>query len=194
MSDDAMASASSASGASYGANYVPRKRPQRESYDDNDEPFEDSDDEAAAIEDANRSAPAVVDAMRELLQQPVAHCLYPAGTLTLTTEVDEELGLAIDPSNSAQAGMTVFRGFAGGAYDVVRFDRQPRATLVAFTHSAGGAISDITIGCRARALLRRDIDWCERGEVRIPDDDDGSDSSLNIGEDGRLVERATSGT
>ena len=59
------------------------------------------------------------------------------------------------------------------------FEAQPRSTLVCFTHDSSA--DDVSVGLRARALLLRDIYWCER------DDSSDAPSEEEIGPDGRLA-------
>ena len=134
-----------------------------EAYADGD-PFEDDRDEerasAAATSAAGPCLLALGAAMGCSAGEGLRHCLYPHGSMSVTTDEDEHLGLQLDPTPAATETFTVHRDFGGGAYDVVVFDAQPRTTLVCFP--ASSRHTDIAVGLRGRALLRHDIDWCER--------------------------------
>ena len=128
------------------------------------EVFHDSDDEQDATDLANLAAPDIVDQLREQFGE-IRHWVYPCGVVCITSAVDHEAGLGLDASAEATNAFTVLRGWgdAQAPYDVVMFKRQPRTTLVGFPHDAQAP--DDAVGLRARALLLRDIAWCERDDL-----------------------------
>ena len=131
-----------------------------EAYLDGD-PFVDEADEVSAIADARKSAPSILTALREKLADgagELKHCYYPCGSVAIVTANDEHLGLALDSSPAAVTEFVVHRDFAD-KFDVVFFGGQPRTTLVSF--AAAPSRSDIAVGLRGRALLQRDVEWCE---------------------------------
>ena len=92
--------------------------------------------------------------------------------MCITSAVDHEAGLGLDASAEATNAFTGLRGWgdAQAPYDVVMFKRQPRATLVGFPHDAQAP--DDAVGLRARALLLRDIAWCERDDLESSSGDE----------------------
>ena len=135
------------------------------------EAFHDSDDEQDASDLANLAAPDIVDQLREQFGE-IRHWVYPCGVVCITSAVDHEAGLGLDASAEATNAFTVLRGWgdAQAPYDVVMFKRQPRTTLVGFPHDAQAP--DDAVGLRARALLLRDIAWCERDDLESSSGDE----------------------
>ena len=145
--------------------------------------FHDSDDEQEATESANLVAPDIVDQLREQFGQ-IRHWVYPCGVVCVTAAADHEAGLGLDASREATDAFTVLRGWGDaqgtstlnlgcsrhGIYDVAMFKRQPRTTLVGFPHDA--QVTDEAVGLRARALLLRDIAWCERDDLEFSSGDE----------------------
>ena len=146
----------------------PREAEEREEQYLDGDPFQDDDDEERAIAAAKSMAQPCLDKLRSQLGA-IQHCAYPNGTVTVTTEADEDVGLALDPSPAAAEAFTVHREFGDGEFDVVMFEGQPRTTLVCFPASAER--TDIAVGLRGRALLQQDIAWCER-DLYDEDEDD----------------------
>ena len=126
--------------------------------------FHDSDDEQDATDLANLVAPDIVDQLREQFGE-IRYWVYPCGVVCVTSAVDHEAGLGLDASAEANDTFTVLRGWgdAQAPYDVVMFKRQLRTTLVGFPHNA--LVADDAVGLRGRALLLRDVAWCERGDL-----------------------------
>ena len=135
------------------------------------EVFHDSDDEQDATDLANLAAPDIVDQLREQFGE-IRHWVYPCGVVCITSAVDHEAGLGLDASAEATNAFTVLRGWgdAQAPYDVVMFKRQPRTTLVGFPHDAQAP--DDAVGLRARALLLRDVAWCERDDLESSSGDE----------------------
>ena len=133
--------------------------------------FHDSDDEQGATDSANLVAPDIVDQLREQFGE-IRHWVYPCGVVCVTSAADHEAGLGLDASAEATNAFTVLRGWgdAQAPYDVAMFKRQPRTTLVGFPHDA--LVADDAVGLRARALLLRDVAWCERDDLESSSGDE----------------------
>ena len=133
--------------------------------------FHDSDDEQGATDSANLVAPDIVDQLREQFGE-IRHWVYPCGVVCVTSAADHEAGLGLDASAEATDAFTVLRGWgdAQAPYDVAMFKRQPRTTLVGFPHDA--LVADDAVGLRARALLLRDVAWCERDDLESSSGDE----------------------
>ena len=146
---------------------------------DEDAVFASDGAEEASVDEAVRAAEVVLKKLREQLDSSLRSCVYPFGTVTVTSDIDHDLGLALDPAPELSDSFTIHRAYGGGVLDVCMFEAQPRSTLVCFTHDASA--DDVSVGLRARALLLRDIYWCER------DDSSDAPSEEEIGPDGRLA-------
>lgn len=121
--------------------------------------FDGSSDEEEAIKQARRGGPAVVKKLRGVMGS-LHHCVYPHGSVTIATDEElHELGLQIDTSLAAANAFKVHRESYGGEFDVVAFSAQPRMTMVCFLHDQH--VTDAEVALRARAILQRDIEWCQ---------------------------------
>lgn len=158
---------------------------------DEDAVFSCSHDVDTAIREANRCAPIVVKRLRETLGDSLHYCVYPSGTVAVTSPKDEDAGLGLDPSPEASNSFTVHRGYSGGGFDVCMFEGQPRSTFVCFPFDASA--EEVTVGMRARALLLQDLIWCERDTSHLWGSDSESEADLEIGTEGRLVSKGGRG-
>jgi|UniRef100_A0A7S3APJ9 hypothetical protein len=154
--------------------HLPSPRWPRASFEvDEEAALGDSSEEEQVFEQASECAPLVVERLREAMGS-LHHCLYPHGTVAIATEDElHEFGLGLDSSPAGSNAFTVHRESYGGEYDVVVFSKQPRTTMVCFPNDQ--QTTDAEVAMRARALLLRDIAWCDQ---RSSDSDASSNQSV----------------
>ena len=90
--------------------------------------------------------PHVISKLRDQLHDELRTCVYPFGTVAVTTEADHDIGLELDSSTDATDNWTVHRAYGEGKFDVCIFSDQPRTTLVSFPFDK--EMEDMEVGAR----------------------------------------------
>ena len=76
---------------------------------DEDAVFASDGAEEASVDEAVRAAEVVLKKLREQLGSSLRSCIYPFGTVTVTSDIDHDLGLALDPAPELSDRFTIHR-------------------------------------------------------------------------------------